>query len=56
MKDRRRSTVDVRVRAWFEPPDILHLLAENPSATDYAEIVAIFITDHDCGPLVIYER
>ena len=40
---------------WFEPAGALHLYAENVSATDVAEILAIFVTDQDCGPLVIPE-
>ena len=40
---------------WFEPAGALHLFAENPSPSDAAQLLAVFITDHDCGPLVIPE-
>ncbi len=38
---------------WFEPPGAIHLFAENTSKTEPAEILATFITDDECGPLVI---
>lgn len=38
---------------WFEPPGTIHLFAENASATEPAELLAIFVADDDCGPLVI---
>jgi quercetin dioxygenase-like cupin family protein len=40
---------------WFEPAGALHLLAENPSASETAELLAVFITDSECGQLVIPE-
>lgn len=40
---------------WFEPPKALHMFAENPSATETAELLAVFVADDDCGPLVIPE-
>jgi quercetin dioxygenase-like cupin family protein len=40
---------------WFEPPGILHLYAENASATEPAELLAVFVADDNCGPLVVYE-
>jgi quercetin dioxygenase-like cupin family protein len=40
---------------WFEPPKVLHVFAENPSATETAELLAVFVADDDCGPLVIPE-
>lgn len=40
---------------WFEPAGAVHLFAENTSATQTAELLAVFITDGDCGPLVIPE-
>ena len=40
---------------WFEPAGAVHLFAENPSATETAELLAVFIADRDCGPLVIPE-
>lgn len=39
---------------WFEPPGILHRFAENP-ADEPAALLAVFITDAACGPLVIPE-
>jgi quercetin dioxygenase-like cupin family protein len=41
---------------WFEPPGTLHMLTENPSVTDPAQLLAIFVANDDCGPLVVYER
>jgi quercetin dioxygenase-like cupin family protein len=41
---------------WFEPTGTLHLFAENASATEPAEILAIFVADENCGALVIPER
>lgn len=41
---------------WFEPPGALHLFAENASATEPARILAVFVADDNCGPLVIPER
>ena len=40
---------------WFEPPEALHMFAENASATDPAELLAVFVADDDCGPLTIPE-
>ena len=40
---------------WFEPPGALHLFAENPSDSKTAEILAVFVADGGCGPLVIPE-
>ncbi len=40
---------------WFEPAGAVHLFAENPSATETAELLAIFVTDRNCGPLVVPE-
>ena len=38
---------------WFEPAGAVHVFAENPSASAPAELLAVFITDRGCGPLVI---
>lgn len=38
---------------WFEPPGTLHVFAENASKTEPAELLATFISDSDCGPLII---
>lgn len=40
-------------QTWFEPPGALHLFAENVSKSEPAELLATFITDSNCGPLVI---
>jgi quercetin dioxygenase-like cupin family protein len=40
---------------WFEPPQALHLFAENPSKKETAQLLAVFVTDENCGPLVIPE-
>ena len=40
---------------WFEPPRILHVLAENESPIETAELLAVFVADEDCGPLTIPE-
>ena len=40
--------------SWFEPGGVLHLFAENPTA-EPAELLAVFITGENCGPLVIPE-
>jgi len=40
-------------QTWFEPPGAIHLFAENASATEPAALLAIFVTDDDCGPLSI---
>lgn len=42
-------------QSWFEPPGALHLFAENTSKTEPAELLATFITDKNCGPLVLPE-
>lgn len=42
-------------QSWFEPPGTIHLFAENASATEPAEILAIFVADDDCGPLTIFD-
>lgn len=38
---------------WFEPPGAIHLFAENPSKSEPAQLLAIFVADDDCGPLTI---
>jgi quercetin dioxygenase-like cupin family protein len=44
-----------RGATWFEPPNALHLFAENASSTRPAELLAVFVADSDCGPLVVPE-
>ena len=41
--------------SFFEPPGAIHLFAENASMTEPAEILAVFVADQDCGPLIIYD-
>jgi quercetin dioxygenase-like cupin family protein len=40
---------------WFEPPGTIHSMVENPSPTETAEIMAIFVADSDCGALTIFD-
>lgn len=40
---------------WFEPPGAIHLFAENPSQSEPAELLAIFVTDKGCGSLTIFD-
>jgi len=42
-------------QTWSEAPYALHVLAENPDALKPAQLLAIFVTDSNCGPLVIPE-
>lgn len=42
--------------AWFEPPGTLHSFAENASTTEPASLLATFVADDNCGPLVIPEK
>jgi len=42
--------------SWFEPPGTLHTYVANPSTTEPAEIMAIFVADSDCGKLTIFEN
>jgi quercetin dioxygenase-like cupin family protein len=38
---------------FFEPPGTLHLFAENPDPVKHAKLVSVFVTDENCGPLVL---
>ncbi|TPI16897.1 cupin domain-containing protein [Mesorhizobium sp. B4-1-3] len=38
---------------WFEAPGAIHAFAQNASATEPAELLAIFVAEDDCGPLTI---
>jgi quercetin dioxygenase-like cupin family protein len=40
---------------WFEPPGTIHSMVENPSPSEPAEIMAIFVADTDCGALTIFD-
>lgn len=40
---------------WFEPSRELHLFAENPSASEPARLLAVIVSEENCGPLVIPE-
>jgi quercetin dioxygenase-like cupin family protein len=40
---------------WFEPPGTIHSMVENPSPTEPAEIMAVFVADSDCGALTIFD-
>jgi quercetin dioxygenase-like cupin family protein len=41
---------------WFEPPGTVHNMVENASATESAELMAIFVADSDCGALTIFDQ
>ena len=45
----------VAAQFWFEPPGTLHPFAENASKTGPAELLATFVTDNNCGLLVLPE-
>jgi quercetin dioxygenase-like cupin family protein len=38
---------------FFEPPRTLHVFAENPDPVKPAKLVAVFVADENCGPLVL---
>ena len=38
---------------FFEPPRTLHLFAENPDPVRHARLLAVFVADENCGPLVL---
>lgn len=40
-------------QTWFEAPGAIHAFAENASATEPAELLAIFVAEDGCGPLTI---
>jgi quercetin dioxygenase-like cupin family protein len=40
-------------QTWFEPPGTLHDFVENTDATQPAKLLAVFVTDANCGPLVL---
>jgi quercetin dioxygenase-like cupin family protein len=40
-------------QTWFEAPYALHALAENPDPVHPAKLLATFVTDSACGPLVL---
>lgn len=40
-------------QTWFEAPGAIHAFAENPSLTEPAELLAMFVAEDDCGPLTI---
>ncbi|TPI21597.1 cupin domain-containing protein [Mesorhizobium sp. B4-1-1] len=40
-------------QTWFEAPGAIHSFAENASATEQAELLAIFVAEDGCGPLTI---
>jgi quercetin dioxygenase-like cupin family protein len=42
-------------QSFFEPPGTLHVFAENPDPARSAKLIAFFVTDENCGPLVVYE-
>lgn len=40
-------------QTWFEPPMMLHMFAENPDPVKPATLIATFIAEENCGPLVL---
>ncbi|MGC5700601.1 cupin domain-containing protein [Pseudomonas sp. NFXW11] len=40
---------------WYEAKGELHSFAENPSSTEPAQLLTVFVSDENCGPLVIPE-
>lgn len=40
-------------QTWFEPPMMLHMFAENPDPVNPATLIATFVADENCGPLVL---
>ncbi len=42
-------------QTWMEAPYALHAMAGNPDPAKPAQLLAIFVTDSNCGPLVIPE-
>ena len=40
---------------WFEPSRELHLFAENPSPSEPAQLLAVIVSDENCGPLLVPE-
>lgn len=38
---------------FFEPPRTLHLFAENPDPVKPAKLVAVFVAEENCGPLLL---
>jgi len=40
-------------QTWFEAPYALHAFAENPDPLHPAKLLATFVTDSGCGPLVL---
>lgn len=38
---------------FFEPPGTLHVFADNPDPVRPARLVAVFVTDENCGQLVL---
>ena len=43
-------------QTFFEPPGALHLFAENPDAKVPARILATYVADDNCGPLLVLEK
>jgi len=40
---------------WYEAKGELHSFAENSSSTEPAQLPTVFVSDENCGPLVIPE-
>ncbi|MDR5823620.1 cupin domain-containing protein [Caballeronia sp. LZ043] len=40
-------------QTWFEAPRALHMFAENPDPVHPAKLLATFVADTNCGPLML---
>ena len=40
-------------QTWSEPPGTLHDFVENTNSIQPAKLLAVFVTDENCGPLVL---
>lgn len=54
--DNGAPMVFTKGQTWFEPPRTLHAFAENPDPVKPAKLLAFFVTEENCGPLVIPEK
>ena len=49
----REAWLSSALPTWFEAPGAIHTFAENASATEPEELLAIFVAAIACGPLTI---
>jgi quercetin dioxygenase-like cupin family protein len=43
-------------QSWFEPPGAVHLFPDNPNDRETAQLLAVYVANDGCGPLVIPEQ